>query len=86
MQVDVLSLGDVFEVPVVMIQGSEDIVTVTALVRAYFDRISAPHKDFVLIPGDGHLALLKVRDNFLSAVTAHLRLVLVRSASPVGET
>jgi pimeloyl-ACP methyl ester carboxylesterase len=70
---DLPSLGLRFEVPVVFIQGTEDITTVTALAKAYFDRIDAPTKRFVTLAGAGHLAIFRDRAAFLRALNEHVR-------------
>ena len=54
MQVDLPALGTRFEVPVVLIQGGQDLRTVPELTRAYFDRIEAPYKQLFVEPGSGH--------------------------------
>jgi pimeloyl-ACP methyl ester carboxylesterase len=72
-QDDVTSLGMQFDVPVVFIQGAEDITTVTALARDYFDRIVAPAKRFVTLRGVGHLAIFTDREAFLRALDEHVR-------------
>jgi pimeloyl-ACP methyl ester carboxylesterase len=82
--VDLLSLGTKFDVPVVIIQGSDDLVTVTALAKDYFDGISAPHKDFVLLQGHGHFAVYKDSDVFLAAVAAHVLPLLTHSGASGG--
>lgn len=81
LQVNLLALGNKFEVPVIFVQGSDDLVVVTALVKDYFDSISAPHKDFVLLRGDGHLALFRDREAFLAALVHVVRPLLVGSDS-----
>jgi pimeloyl-ACP methyl ester carboxylesterase len=53
-QVDLPSFGTEFKVPIYMVQGEEDLVAVPALAKAYFDSISAPHKEYHLVPGTGH--------------------------------
>ena len=78
LQVNLPALGFKFEVPVVIIQGSGDLVVVTALAKDYFDNISAPHKDFVLLPGDGHLAIFRDSDAFLAALAECVRPLLAR--------
>lgn len=60
-------------IPTVIIQGDEDIQTPTVLARAYFDKLQAPHKEFVLIPGGGHSAVMAMPDAFLSALKQHVR-------------
>lgn len=70
---DLLSLGTRFEMPVVFIQGAQDITTVTALARDYFDRITAPSRHFVTLTGTGHLAIFRDRMRFLRALDEHVR-------------
>ncbi len=53
-QVDLPKLGPRFELPFFMIQGAEDLLTLPAISRRYFDSISAPQKEFVLVPRAGH--------------------------------
>jgi pimeloyl-ACP methyl ester carboxylesterase len=52
--VDLPSLGTHFDVPVYLVQGTEDLVTVPAVTRAYVDRIVAPDKALVMVPRTGH--------------------------------
>jgi len=52
--VDLPRLGMVFEIPVFIIQGSEDLVTTPEVTKRYFDGITAPAKEFVLVPRAGH--------------------------------
>jgi len=52
--VDLPSLGTRFAVPVFFVQGTEDLVTVPDVTRAYVDRIVAPDKALVLVPRTGH--------------------------------
>ncbi len=70
---DLPSLGLRFEVPVVLIQGTEDITTVTALAKGYFDRIDAPTKRFITLAGAGHLAIFRDRARFLRALDEFVR-------------
>ena len=53
-RVDLPALGHEFQVPVFIVQGAEDLVTVPAVTKRYFDGISAPAKRFVLVPRAGH--------------------------------
>lgn len=62
-----------FAVPVVVIQGDEDIQTPTVLARAWFDKVQAPKKDFVLIPGGGHSAVIMMPEAFHAALKEHAR-------------
>ena len=68
-RVDLPALGSDFQVPVFMAQGSEDLVTVPEAAQRYFDRISAPEKQFVLVPRAGHdpnAAMLDALYRFIS--------------------
>ncbi|MFZ1991534.1 MAG: alpha/beta hydrolase, partial [Alphaproteobacteria bacterium] len=65
---DLPSLGLKFDVPVVFIQGAEDITTSTAVAKDYFDQIEAPSKQFITLPHVGHLAVFRDRGRFLRAL------------------
>ena len=60
-------------VPLVIIQGDEDIQTPTSLARAYFDSLQAPSKTFVVIPGGGHSAVFALPHAFHAALKTHVR-------------
>jgi proline iminopeptidase len=62
-----------FSVPMVFIQGSEDIQTPTALVEQYYEAIYAPKKEFVRLSGGGHAALLAMPEAFLCELKVHVR-------------
>lgn len=62
-------------VPVLILQGDEDIQTPTVIAREYFDRLQAPAKRFALIPGGGHNAVLAMPDRFLEALQSNLPLL-----------
>lgn len=51
---DVTKLGFDFPMPVFLVQGEEDLVTVPEVARRYFDQIKAPKKEYFLLPGVGH--------------------------------
>jgi pimeloyl-ACP methyl ester carboxylesterase len=70
---DLAGLGLKFDVPVVFIQGADDRLTVTALAKDYFDSIEAPSKEFVVLDGTGHNAIVGDRDAFLKALDQHVR-------------
>ena len=69
---DLSALGLKFELPVVMIEGSEDLVTPSKLARDFFDAIDAPSKEFVSLEGAGHLALINEPDLFQENLVRHL--------------
>ncbi|HEX8572228.1 MAG TPA: alpha/beta fold hydrolase [Allosphingosinicella sp.] len=52
--IDLPKLGLEFAIPVYLVQGEEDLVTVPSVARSYFDSLSAPAKAFRLLEGTGH--------------------------------
>jgi pimeloyl-ACP methyl ester carboxylesterase len=70
---DLPSLGIDFKVPIFFFQGAEDEVTAASLAKAYFDAISAPHKEYVAFDGVGHFAVWSVPDKFRQGLVAHVR-------------
>jgi pimeloyl-ACP methyl ester carboxylesterase len=52
--IDLPALGLEFAIPVFLVQGSEDLVTVPSVARSYFDSLSAPRKEFRLLAATGH--------------------------------
>ena len=53
-KIDLYKLGPAFAMPVYMVQGQEDLLTMPAPSKRYFDFIQAPRKEFVLVPRSGH--------------------------------
>lgn len=53
-RVDLPALGTTFPMPVFIIQGKEDLVTMPSVTKAYFDRIKAPVKKYILLDRVGH--------------------------------
>jgi pimeloyl-ACP methyl ester carboxylesterase len=53
-RVDLPALGTRFDVPVFMVQGAEDLVTMPEVTQTYFDAIEAPEKLLVTLPRTGH--------------------------------
>lgn len=51
---DLPKLGYDFQMPVYMVQGADDLITVPAVSKAYFDAIKAPRKEYFLLPAVGH--------------------------------
>jgi pimeloyl-ACP methyl ester carboxylesterase len=54
-----------FSVPVFFVQGAEDFTTPTTLASEYLQKLQAPRKQFVPIPGAGHFAVFMHADQFL---------------------
>jgi len=65
---DVTKLGTEFQTAVFFFQGDLDLTTTSSVVRSYYDRLEAPMKRFVVLPGAGHLAIFRARDVFLDAL------------------
>ena len=77
-------LGRDFQVPMIFIQGTDDLQTPTPVVKDYFDWIRAPRKDFVLVPGGGHTALLSHATFVLQILRDRARpLAMAADAEPV---
>jgi len=53
-KIDLYKLGPKFDVPVYMVQGQEDLLTMPAPGKRYFDFIQAPRKEYVTVPRSGH--------------------------------
>ena len=73
------TLGNRFDVPVFVVQGTEDDYTPAALSRAWVDGIEAPQKAFIPIEGAGHLALVTRNTEFVTIVTRRVRPLAVGS-------
>lgn len=63
-----------FEVPYYVIQGQDDISTPTEPAAAYFERISAPDKEMVILEDAGHFALVTHQEEFIEALRRVLSL------------
>ncbi|MGE4064472.1 MAG: alpha/beta fold hydrolase [Rhodospirillaceae bacterium] len=72
MDVDLASTATEFAVPVFFVQGEFDAVTPAALVQGYVEKIKAPQKKLVLLPGD-HNALMALPEAFLSVLLKDVR-------------
>ena len=74
--VDITGAGEAFAMPVVVIQGGSDLTTPTPFARAWLDRVAAPAKAFVVVPGQGHELLSRDNAAFTRALDANLRPLL----------
>jgi pimeloyl-ACP methyl ester carboxylesterase len=66
--VDLFATAHRFELPFVVIQGSDDLITPTSLARAYVDHVAAPVKEVIIIDGASHFPHLTHGEQFLSAL------------------
>jgi pimeloyl-ACP methyl ester carboxylesterase len=73
MAYDIRRLGARFEIPMIYIQGAEDIQTPTVLVQEYFETLEAPKKQLILIEGGAHIAVITHLEGFLAALVEHVR-------------
>ncbi|WP_274654632.1 alpha/beta fold hydrolase [Paenibacillus humicola] len=70
-------LGKRFELPFFIFQGDSDIITPVAAVKAFFEEIEAPHKEFALIRNAGHLACFSRPEQFLDELNKRVRPIAV---------
>lgn len=53
-KVDLPALGTSFPMPIFIIQGKEDLLTMASVTKGYYDRITAPAKEYILLDKVGH--------------------------------
>jgi pimeloyl-ACP methyl ester carboxylesterase len=70
---DARDLGPKFAMPVFIIEGAEDNITPADLARPWLDSLDAPHKEFIVIPGAGHSAVLTRPNDFLTILLTRVR-------------
>jgi pimeloyl-ACP methyl ester carboxylesterase len=70
---DAWAQGTRFELPIVILQGENDVLTTPVLVRAYFQEIVAPIKRMELISDAGHFAAFLQPDQFLDKLLIYVR-------------
>jgi pimeloyl-ACP methyl ester carboxylesterase len=72
MTLNLLATDTTFEIPVVIIQGADDDIKPAEMARAYFDTITAPHKEFVAMQNAGHSVSVTRSDDFLKELVARV--------------
>ena len=72
-----------FEMPVLIIQGANDLNAPVALARAWFDDVRAPAKAFEVVAGAGH-NVLAFSDQVLALIDRHVGPWLARATDPGG--
>lgn len=75
-------LGTSFQIPVVLLHGEADLHTLPTLAREYLSTIQAPGKEFVPLPGCGHMALLMRPDLVLTELLTRIRPLAVSRCRP----
>jgi pimeloyl-ACP methyl ester carboxylesterase len=71
-RMNIRALGYAFQVPVFIIQGDNDWETPTDLAAGYFEKIQAPHKEYLSLPG-GHWAAMVHMQQFTALLVSHVR-------------
>jgi pimeloyl-ACP methyl ester carboxylesterase len=79
-------LGRDFQVPMVFVQGTDDIQTPTPIVRAYADWITAPSKTFILVPGGGHTASITSQDFVLKRLVSVVKPLAVAADASLAQS
>lgn len=72
MDVDLRTLGRDFTIPMYVIQGAADLNAVPAVAREYVEWITAPAKQFILVPGSGHTDTRASLDVLFDVITNHI--------------
>jgi pimeloyl-ACP methyl ester carboxylesterase len=75
--VDMTSFATKFEVPIFFMQGSDDLLTTTSVVKAYLAKILAPKKALIVLPNAGHLAVFRASHAFLKQLVLNVRPIAV---------
>ncbi len=70
---DAWAQGTRFDLPVFLLQGENDVLTLTAQAQAYFSDIEAPIKRMELISDAGHFAMFLQPEVFLEKLLAYVR-------------
>ncbi len=81
MAYDARRLGTRFAVPFFLLQGEDDVMTLTNLAQEYFAEIQAPTKALTLIPAAGHLAAFFQPEAFLAALITQVRPLATTSSA-----
>jgi pimeloyl-ACP methyl ester carboxylesterase len=78
MKVDLKALGPDFAIPIFVFEGPDDYITSPDLAKAYVDTLSAPRKDFLMLPAGGHFAVFTHPESFLKEMNSRVRPLAVR--------
>ncbi len=70
---DLPATATTFKIPYYVIQGRHDLFAPTPLAKSYFDKVSAPKKQFVEIEDAGHFALATHQAKVIAALKAMLQ-------------
>jgi pimeloyl-ACP methyl ester carboxylesterase len=81
MRTDLPTTAKTFAVAFFVIQGRDDVMTPTRAAVDYFNVVTAPTKELVLIPDAGHFAFMTAPEAFLAALINKVRPVAVASGA-----
>jgi pimeloyl-ACP methyl ester carboxylesterase len=81
MAFDARALGDRFGLPVVVIQGEDDLMAPIGLVSAWLDGVQAPSKRLIPLKA-GHLSMFSAPDAFLRALISEVRPLALEADAP----
>ena len=81
MAFDAKALGDRFGLPLVAIQGEDDLMAPIGLVSAWLDGVQAPSKRLIPLKA-GHLSMFTAPDAFLRALITDVRPLALESEKP----
>jgi len=70
--------GVTFEMPVFIIMGDRDYQTPHTVARGFFEEISAPHKEFFLIPDAGHGAMQDNKEEFNRVLLEEIKAIICK--------
>jgi pimeloyl-ACP methyl ester carboxylesterase len=73
MNINLMAANTVFEVPMFIVQGTNDMWTPAELSRAFLAALTAPEKEFIPIEGAGHTALVTNASAFLEILNSRVR-------------
>lgn len=76
-RVDLPALGTTFDLPLFLVQGTQDLVTTPEVTKGYFDTIEAPRKEYIIISRTGH--------DFNAAVVDALYAILMEDIRPLTQ-
>ncbi len=71
-EIDYKKNGLEFKIPVYLIQGKEDILTSMDINKPYFDKITAPRKEYFVLPNAAHGYNQSVIDKQYEVMKKHI--------------
>jgi pimeloyl-ACP methyl ester carboxylesterase len=71
-----------FEVPIIIFQGEHDWQTPTTLVKEWFSKVKAPHKEYIAFEHSAHYVITEEPAKYIHSLISRVRPFAVRSAEP----